>query len=283
MAGGLGTRLFPLTKVYSKQLQPVYDKPMIYYPLSVLMMAGIRDILIISTETDTPQIEKILNDGRQLGLNITYQIQYSPKGIPDAFLLGENFLKNDSCMLILGDNFFYGNIDFLKHNILDQRGATIYSLPVVDPQNYGVVEFRKPDFKILSIEEKPSVPKSHYAIPGLYFFDQRVVQLTQKLKLSKRNELEIIDLIILYWQMGELQLIPLSRGLAWLDMGTPQSLLEASLYVKVIEERQGLKIACLEEIAFRQGLINEEMLKELISSMPKSSYRTYLDRVVLES
>jgi glucose-1-phosphate thymidylyltransferase len=250
---------------------------MIYYPLSVLMMAGIHDVLIISTESDIPQIATLLGDGSSLGIHISYKVQHQPRGIPDAFLLGEDFLKGESCLLILGDNFFYGHIDFLKNAVKNMSSSCIFALPVQNPQQYGVVEFKPHTFEILSIEEKPQRPKSQYAIPGLYLFDNRVVDLTKKLTQSKRGELEITDLISLYWRMNQMQLIPLSRGLAWLDMGTPAALLEASLFVKMIEERQGLKIACLEEIAYRLNLISKEQLDLIIQSMPTCSYKYYLE------
>lgn len=256
---------------------------MIYYPLAMLMLAGIRDILIISTPYDLPMIEKLMGNGDQWGIRLHYQVQDQPGGIPQAFLIGKNFIADNHVTLVLGDNLFYGNIDFFKDAVNAQElqagniRARIFALPVADPQNYGVVEFHKQTFEILSLEEKPNKPKSQYVVPGLYIFDSHVVEKSQSLRPSPRGELEIMDVLKLYWKENALGLTPLTRGMAWLDMGTPKSLLEASTYVKVIEERQGLKIACLEEVALRMGFIDMERFQLNIEQMPKSSYRSYLE------
>jgi len=279
LAGGAGSRLYPLTLVASKQLQPVYDKPMIYYPLSTLMMAGIRDILLISTPHDTPRFEALLGNGHQWGINLTYAVQPEPKGIAQAFLVGEHFIGEDKVALILGDNIFYGkmNLDEIVSDFTD--GARVFGYPVHDPERYGVVEFDK-DGKVLSLEEKPSSPKSHYAVPGLYLYDEQVVSITKALKPSARGELEITDLNCEYLKRGKLKIARLSRGIAWLDTGTHQSLLEASHFIGTLEVRQGLKIACLEEIALRKGFISETEFSQTINNLPKSSYRQYLEMVL---
>jgi glucose-1-phosphate thymidylyltransferase len=279
LAGGAGTRLYPLTLVASKQLQPVYDKPMIYYPLSTLMMAGINDILIISTPQDTPRFEALLGDGSRFGIKLTYAVQPEPKGIAQAFLVGEEFIAGQSVCLILGDNIFYGKmeLDRIVGNLSD--GATIFGYPVTDPERYGVVEFDRSG-KVLSIEEKPTQPRSHYAVPGLYLYDRNVVEITRNLKPSPRGELEITDVNLQYLRRGTLSVEKLGRGIAWLDTGTHMSLLEASHFIGTLEARQGLKIACLEEIAFRMGFIDQTQMGRLIQETPKSSYRDYLEMVL---
>jgi glucose-1-phosphate thymidylyltransferase len=279
LAGGAGTRLYPLTLVASKQLQPVYDKPMIYYPLSTLMMAGINDILIISTPQDTPRFEALLGDGSRFGIRLTYAVQPEPKGIAQAFLVGEEFIAGQPVCLILGDNIFYGKmeLDRIVGNLSD--GATIFGYPVTDPERYGVVEFDRSG-KVLSIEEKPAQPRSHYAVPGLYLYDRNVVEITRNLKPSPRGELEITDVNLEYLRRGTLSVEKLGRGIAWLDTGTHMSLLEASHFIGTLEARQGLKIACLEEIAFRMGFIDQTQMGRLIQETPKSSYRDYLEMVL---
>ncbi|PLX98384.1 MAG: glucose-1-phosphate thymidylyltransferase [Desulfuromonas sp.] len=279
LAGGAGTRLYPLTLVASKQLQSVYDKPMIYYPLSTLMLAGIRDILIISTPHDTPRFKELLGDGSRFGINLSYAIQPEPKGIAQAFLVGEEFIDKDPVALILGDNIFYGRIDLVRIFSEFKKGATVFGYPVKDPERYGVIEFDK-NGKAISIEEKPVQPKSHYAIPGLYLYDGKVVELTKNLKPSSRGELEITDLTSLYLDQHELDVINLGRGVAWLDTGTHSSLLEASHFIGTLEARQGLKIACLEEIAYRMAFVNKQKMAEIISETPASSYREYLESVI---
>ncbi len=285
LAGGSGTRLFPLTIAVSKQLMPVYDKPMVYYPLSVLMLAGIREILVISTPTDLPLFKKLLGDGTNLGLKLSYAEQPSPDGLAQAFhIAGDTgFLKDEPAALVLGDNLFYGH-DFVKS--LEQAGArtsgaTIFGYHVADPKSYGVVEFA-PDGRVLSLEEKPAQPKSNYAIPGIYFYDADVVRRSRTLKPSKRGELEITDLNRLYLDTGSLHVELLGRGTAWLDTGTHDSLLEAAQFVSVIENRQGLKIACLEEIAYRHGWIDRAGLDANIAKLGKSSYGAYLRRIADE-
>jgi glucose-1-phosphate thymidylyltransferase len=284
LAGGSGTRLFPLTIAVSKQLMPVYDKPMIYYPLSILMLAGIREILIISTPTDLPLFRRLLGDGANLGLKLSYAEQPSPDGLAQAFLIGAEHVAGGPSALILGDNLFYGHDIVRSLEMADARqsGSTIFGYHVADPKSYGVVEFG-PDGRVLSLEEKPAQPKSNYAIPGLYFYDQDVVALARKLKPSKRGELEITDLNRLYLEAGKLHVELLGRGTAWLDTGTHDSLLEAAQFVSVIENRQGLKIACLEEIAFRQGWIDRAQLEANITKLGKSGYGAYLRRLLSES
>lgn len=286
LAGGSGTRLFPLTIAISKQLMPVYDKPMIYYPLSVLMLAGIREILIISTPQDLPLFEKLLGDGTQLGIQLSYAEQPSPDGLAQAFNIAAEvgFLKNEPAALILGDNLFYGH-DFtkaLQSAMAKEKGATIFGYRVAEPSAYGVVELDHDD-TVLSIEEKPKKPKSNYAIPGLYFYDAEVVEFARNLKPSSRGELEITDLNKVYMEQGNLSVELLSRGIAWLDTGTHQSLLEAAEFVKVIEGRQGLKIACLEEIAYSRGWITFEKLEAHIKTLGKSSYGSYLNDLLVQS
>ncbi len=281
LAGGSGTRLYPLTKCLSKQLLPVYDKPTIYYPLSTLMLGGIQDILIISTPRDLPMIEALLGDGSELGLRISYKAQPKPEGIAQAFLLGADFLAGSPCCLILGDNIFYGQdlATLMKRSTKLESGAHVFGYRVNDPERYGVVEFDKTG-KALSLEEKPKQPKSHWAVPGLYFYDDTVVDVTRNLKPSARGELEITDLNRHYLNNGKLQVTQLGRGTAWLDSGTYDSLLQASQFVQTIEQRQGLKIACLEEIAFQEGFIDSKGLSRLIDVYGKTSYGDYLKRVL---
>lgn len=281
LAGGAGSRLYPLTLVASKQLQPVYDKPMIYYPLSTLMMAGIRDILIISTPHDTPRFESLLGDGSRWGIQLSYKIQPEPKGIAQAFLVGEEFINEQNVSLILGDNIFYGKMGFDQTVASFHGGALVFGYPVHDPERYGVVEFDKTG-KVLSIEEKPAQPKSHYAIPGLYIYDHNVVDITKNMKPSARGELEITDVNKAYLNQGLLKVEKLGRGIAWLDTGTHESLLEASHFIGTLEARQGLKIACLEEIALHHGFINQQDMADVIAKTPNSSYKTYLERVLRE-
>ena len=281
LAGGAGSRLYPLTLVASKQLQPVYDKPMIYYPLATLMMAGIRDILIISTPQDTPRFEGLLGSGKQWGINLSYAVQAEPKGIAQAFLVGEDFIAGDSVALILGDNIFYGKMGFDRIVAEFTSGARVFGYPVHDPERYGVVEFDQ-EGKVLSLEEKPARPRSHFAIPGLYLYDGQVVEIARGLTPSPRGELEITDVNKAYLGKGELRVERLGRGIAWLDTGTHESLLEASHFIGTLEMRQGLKIACLEEIALRQGFVDQRLMKENIEATPQSSYRDYLARVLRE-
>ena len=280
LAGGSGTRLYPITKSISKQIVPIYDKPMIYYPLSVLLLAGIKEILIISTPKDLPLYKDLLDDGTQLGINIEYAEQASPDGLAQAFLIGEDFIGNNNVCLILGDNIFYGyNFGgmLLESSKLDS-GAKIFGYYVQDPERYGVVEFDA-DHKAISLEEKPKSPKSNYAITGLYFYDNTVVEKAKKLKPSKRGELEITDLNRLYLEEEKLQVQLLGRGMAWLDTGTHDSLLQASNFIATIEQRQGLKVSCLEEIAFARGFINREQLLDLAEPLKNSQYGQYLIRV----
>ena len=278
LAGGAGTRLYPLTRIVCKQLLPVYDKPMIYHPLSTLMLAGIRDVLIISTPHDLPRFEELLGDGSRLGIRISYKAQPKPEGIAQAFLLGADFLKDaDHSVLILGDNIFYGNLDFLREALKLESGACVFAYPVRDPERYGVVEFDSTG-KVISLEEKPVNPRSNFAVPGLYVYDREVVQICRDLKPSARGELEITDVNLTYMHLGKLQVRVLNRGMAWLDTGTPVSLMEASNYIAAIEHRQGLKIACLEEIAFAKGYIDAAQFEALIKTLPKSEYRAYLEQ-----
>jgi glucose-1-phosphate thymidylyltransferase len=277
LAGGSGSRLYPSSKAISKQLLPVYDKPTIYYPLSVLMLAGIREILIISTPRDIPMIRELLGDGSDLGIKLEYAIQTAPRGIAEAFLIGEKFIGNSGCCLILGDNVFYGNdlYKLLTDAVAAEKGATVFGYHVSNPEAFGVVEFDK-NFKALSLEEKPKAPKSNWAVVGLYFYDSTVVAKAKALKPSGRGELEITDLNCLYLQESNLRVLPMRRGMAWLDTGTHESLLASSQFVQTIEQRQGLKIACLEEIAWAKGFINDQQLATLAEKMPASSYGQYV-------
>ncbi len=281
LAGGSGTRLYPVTQAISKQLLPVYDKPMIYYPLSVLMLAGIRDILIISTPQDIPRFQDLLKDGAQWGLNIQYCIQPSPNGLAEAFILGENFIGDDLSALILGDNIFYGHdLNALLLNAMQKEdGATIFAYHVQDPERYGVVEFNQNN-KVISLEEKPRNPKSNYAITGLYFYDKNVVSMADTLKPSARGELEITDLNRLYLKQEKLHVEIMGRGYAWLDTGTHESLLNASQFIATIEHRQGLKVACPEEISFNQGWIDDKQLEKLAASLLNNQYGQYLQSVL---
>lgn len=285
LAGGSGTRLYPLTKTTSKQLLPVYDKPMIYYPLSTLMLFGIKDILIISTPQDTPNIEKLFGKGNQLGLNIQYAIQNEPKGIAQAFTIGADFIGADDVCLILGDNIFYMGDQFhtFKAEVDKNTGsrATIFAYHVSDPERFGVVEFDN-DLNAVSIEEKPKNPKSNYASVGLYFYPSDVVEKARNLKPSDRGELEITDLNNLYLQEKRMSVVPMRRGNAWLDAGTPESLMESGAFVHIIEKRQGLKLACIEEIAYKRGFINDNQMLSLINEMKDSNYKTYLQKVYKE-
>jgi glucose-1-phosphate thymidylyltransferase len=282
LAGGAGSRLFPLTLVASKQLQPVYDKPMIYYPLATLMAAGIKEILIISTPLDIPRFQALLGDGGRFGIQLSYAVQPEPKGIAQAFLIGEEFIANEPVSLILGDNIFYGKMSLDSIVAGFSSGARVFGYPVTDPERYGVVEFDKDD-TVISLEEKPKFPKSHYAVPGLYLYDQKVVEITRALRPSARGELEITDVNLEYLRRGELSVEKLGRGIAWLDTGTHKSLLEASHFIGTLEARQGLKIACLEEVAFRKEFIDCHQMEKIIANTPKSSYREYLERIVAEN
>ncbi len=282
LAGGAGTRLQPLTQIVCKQLLPIYDKPMIYYPLSTLMLGGIREVMIISTPKDTPLFENLFGDGSHLGMNIQYAVQPEPKGIAQAFLIGEKFIGDQGVSLVLGDNIFHGNLDFYRDALEIENGACVFAYQVSDPERYGVVEFDA-DGRAISLEEKPTQPKSQFAVPGLYVYDREIVDICRILKPSPRGELEITDVNLTYLERGDLHVRMLSRGMAWLDTGTHSSLLEASNYIATLENRQGLKVACLEEIALYQGFIDAADLGKTISKMPGSPYRAYLEKVVSEA
>ena len=283
LAGGSGTRLHPVTEAVSKQLLPVYDKPMIYYPLSALMLAGIRDVLVISTPADTPRFEQLLGSGERWGMSLKYAVQPSPDGLAQAFLIGKEFLGGEGCCLVLGDNIFFGHdLAKLFRTAAERReGATVFAYPVQDPERYGVVEFDE-DRKAISLEEKPAHPKSRYAVTGIYFYDRQIMGIAESIRPSARGELEITDVNRRYLEQGQLTTELLGRGMAWLDTGTHDALLEASLFIHTIERRQGLKVACLEEIAYRQGYIDAAQLEALAAKMGKSSYGEYLRRVIEE-
>lgn len=281
LAGGSGTRLHPVTQAVSKQLLPVYDKPMVFYPISLLMLAGIQDILIISTPQDTPRFQQLLQDGRRYGLNLSYAIQASPDGLAQAFIIGSEFLGNHSSALVLGDNVFYGHdlSRTLQRASQQEKGATVFAYPVQDPERYGVVELGD-NGKAVSLQEKPINPRSHYAVTGLYFYDENVTDVAKTIKPSSRGELEITDVNNWYLQRNLLNVEVLSRGMAWFDMGTHDSLLQASMFIETIENRQGLKIACLEEIAYRQGFVDLEQLRESAEIYQKSNYGRYLQEII---
>ena len=288
LAGGAGSRLYPMTQITTKQLQPVYDKPMIYYPLSFLMLGGIREILLITTEHDLPTFKQVLGNGDHLGIKLEYEIQKEPKGLPEAFLIGENFIKGDDVNLILGDNLFYGDIQFYRDALNDHQKKVndltgrVFAYSVSNPQEYGVIEFNPQTKKAISIEEKPKKPKSNFAIPGLYLFDETVSERARSIKPSARGETEIVDLILSYHNENKLAVEQITRGVAWLDTGTPQSLLNASAYIGAIEQRQGLKVSCLEEVALRMNFIDKSQFKSNIDKLPNCSYRDYLVRIADE-
>lgn len=282
LAGGSGTRLHPLTRIVCKQLLPVYDKPMIYYPLSTLMLGGIREIMIVSTPKDIPAFRDLLGDGSQLGIRLEYAEQPKPAGIAQAFLIAENFLAGEGATLILGDNIFYGNLEFFRQAIASTSGAYIFAYPVRDPERYGVVEFDA-DGKAVSLEEKPARPRSKFAVPGLYVYDNQITSICRNLKPSPRGELEITDVNLEYLRRGQLNVKPLGRGMAWLDTGTPMSLMEASNYIATIEHRQGLKIACLEEVALNAGFVSKERFLQTVAALPKNEYRAYLEDIASDS
>jgi glucose-1-phosphate thymidylyltransferase len=282
LAGGSGSRLYPITKVYSKQLTLIYDKPLIYFPLSILMLGNIRDILIISNKETIPLYRQLFNDGSQLGLKIEYAVQGAPNGIAEAFIIGEEFIDGGNVSLVLGDNIFYGKFDFFYNGIKNNDGATIFGYQVNDPQRYGIVEFNK-EGKAISIEEKPKNPKSNFAVPGLYIYDNNVVEISKNLKPSARGELEITDVNKEYMKKGKLNVEKIGRGVAWLDTGTPEALLQAANFFGIIEERQGLKVACIEEIAYKMNFINREKFEYVIQDMPVSLYRNYLEKFLIDN
>lgn len=277
LAGGKGTRLYPMTKGVSKQLLPIYDKPLIYYPLSILMLASIQEVLIISTPEDTPQYERLLGDGSRLGMKFSYKVQDTPRGLADAFILGEEFIRDDSACLILGDNVFFGQnmTTMLRRAMENKTGATIFGYPVKDARSFGVVEFDK-DMNVISIEEKPEKPKSNYAVPGLYFYDNRVVEIAKNVKPSARGEIEITAVNNAYLALGELKVTLLGRGMAWLDTGTPSNMLKAAEFVEAVQDRQGFYVSCIEEIAWRRGFISTEQLKALGEELKMTDYGQYL-------
>ncbi|OFZ16548.1 MAG: glucose-1-phosphate thymidylyltransferase [Bdellovibrionales bacterium GWA2_49_15] len=288
LAGGAGNRLYPLTQITTKQLQPVYDKPMIYYPLALLMLSGIKDILLITTEKDQPSFKNLLGDGTRFGVSLHYATQAAPKGISEAFIIGEKFIGSEDVALVLGDNLFYGSFEVFRNAVKAQQAkakginARVFAYAVKDPERYGVVEFDKATMKVLSIEEKPTQPKSNYAIPGFYLFDKSVVARALKQQPSARGELEITDLIKTYLTDGMLGVEIINRGMAWFDTGTPQSLLEASSFIGAIEQRQGMKVACLEEIALRMNFLTPQEFNKIVEQTPKSSYKEYLQQVLRE-
>jgi glucose-1-phosphate thymidylyltransferase len=284
LAGGKGTRLYPMTKGVSKQLLPIYDKPLIYYPLSILMLASIKEVLIISTPEDTPQYERLLGDGSRLGMKFSYKVQDTPRGLADAFILGEEFIGNDSVCLILGDNVFFGQdmTKMLRRAMENKTGATIFGYPVKDARSFGVVEFDK-EMNVVSIEEKPEKPKSNYAVPGLYFYDNRVVEIAKNVKPSARGEIEITAVNNAYLEMGELKVTLLGRGMAWLDTGTPSNMLKAAEFVEAVQDRQGFYVSCIEEIAWRRGFITTEQLIELGTELKMTDYGQYLLTIAEEA
>ena len=284
LAGGKGTRLYPMTKAVSKQLLPIYDKPLIYYPLSILMLASIKEVLIISTPEDIPLYQRLLDDGSRLGMKLFYKVQETPRGLADAFVLGEEFIGNDSVCLILGDNVFFGQdmTRMLCKAMENKTGATIFGYPVKDARSFGVVEFDK-SYKVVSIEEKPDNPKSNYAVPGLYFYDNRVVKIAKNVKPSARGEIEITAVNNTYLQMGELNVILLGRGMAWLDTGTPSNMLKAAEFVEAVQDRQGFYVSCIEEIAWRRGFISTEQLTKLGEDLKMTDYGQYLLAIAKES
>jgi len=281
LAGGSGSRMYPISRVYSKQLTLIYDKPLIYYPLSILMLGGIKDILIISNNETIPLYQKLFNIGSHIGLNIEYAEQKAPNGIAESFILGDKFIGDDSVTLILGDNIFYGRLDFLYDALKNNDGATIFGYRVTDPERYGIVEFDDKG-KAISIEEKPKHPKSHYAVPGLYIYNNEVVNISKNLKPSPRGELEITDVNVEYLKKGKLNVAKIGRGVAWLDTGTPESLLQASNFFGLIEDRQGLKVACLEEISYHMNFIDDAGFEKVINDMPKCDYKNYLEKILKE-
>jgi len=282
LAGGAGSRMYPITKVYSKQLALIYDKPLIYYPLSLLMLGGIRDILIISDEQTIPLYQRLFDEGKHLGINISYRIQEAPKGIAEAFIIGEEFIDDDDVTRILGDNIFYGYFNFFYEALKNNFGATIFGYRVHDPERYGIIEFDK-NGNAISIEEKPEKPKSQFAVPGLYIYDNDVCTIAKNLKPSARGELEITDVNREYLNRGKLKVIKIGRGVAWLDTGTPEALLKASSFFGVIEDRQGLKVGCVEEIAYKMKFITHDEFLKLVNSIPKSLYREYLEKLINET